>query len=590
MAKMKCAEAIVRFLEKAGTEYVFGLNGHGNWAFLDLIEHESKIKGISVRSEDHAIHMADGYFRMKRQAPIPIVTTTVGPGNTNIVSALANAYFESSAMLVIAGGGATQWFDRGGMEEFYRKGPEEWIQVVKPMTKLALMANRPDTALEMTMRAYKMAVTGRPGPVVVMLPFDIQATEIDVKEIPDPTLWVKIHNSGPDPSAIQEAAQLISKSNNPLLVVSGGIHNSRAYDELVDFVETFKIPVATTFMGKGVISEDHPLSLGVIGRNGTMQAINAARNCDVLIAIGTHFTDIDTGGWTIYDIPSKTKLIHIDIDYSEIARVYPTQIGIVSDAKSAIQELIKELKKVRFDGHKMSPWLNKISNWKAEWEESVKDLRYSNIYPLNYARVCNDASEIIKEVDPETSVTIDTGNLMNFSPAFFRYYSRFISHCGHFHRMGWSAPAAIGAKLANKNHPAVAMIGDGSFFMTGVSLATTVEQDIPIVCVVMNNKSLQIEREAMLKFYGRSSFCDYKINKTGELWNPDIIKFADSMGVEGITINKPEEFKPLFKRALLSDHSVVIDVPINVETPAYRPVWYPYPGNFNLRGLEKPAY
>jgi len=220
MAKMKCAEAIVRFLEKVGTEYVFGVNGHGNWAFLDIIEHNSKIQGIPTRSEDHAIHMADGYFRMKRQAPLPVVMTTVGPGNTNIVSALAQAYFESSAMLVIAGGGPTQWYDRGGMEEFYRKGPEEWIQVVKPMTKLALMVNRPDTALDMIMRAYKMAVTGRPGPVVVMVPFDIQHTEIDVKEIPDPALWVNIHNAGPDPSSIREAAQLISESNNPLLLVS----------------------------------------------------------------------------------------------------------------------------------------------------------------------------------------------------------------------------------------------------------------------------------------------------------------------------------------------------------------------------------
>jgi acetolactate synthase-1/2/3 large subunit len=156
--------------------------------------------------------------------------------------------------------------------------------------------------------------------------------------------------------------------------------------------------------------------------------------------------------------------------------------------------------------------------------------------------------------------------------------------------MGWSAPGAIGAKLANPDHPAMALIGDGSFFMTGVSLATAFEQDIPIVCVVMNNRSLQIEREAMLRFYGRSSFCDYKVVKTGKLWNPDIVKFAEAMGVEGATLTKPEQFKPLLKKALLSDHSFVIDVPINLDVPAYRPIWYPYPGSFSLRGLEKPAF
>ena len=589
MAKMKCAAAIVKFLEKAGTEYAFGMNGHGNWAFLDLIEHESKIKGIPVRSEDHAVHMADGYFRAKREWPLPVVLTTVGPGNTNIVSALANAYFESSAMLVIAGAGASQWFDRGGIEEFYRKGPEEWIHVVKPMTKLALMVSRPDTALEMIIRAYKTAVTGRPGPVVVMVPFDIQATEIEVQEIPDPRLWVGVHNAAPDRAAIREAAKLIAKSRRPLLVVGGGIHNSRAYMELKTLAEKFRIPVMTTFLGKGSISEDHYLSLGVIGRTGTGHAINAAKNCDLLIAIGTHFSDIDTGGWTLYDIPGKTKLIHMDIDSSEIARVYPTEVGIVSDARSAVQELTDELGSIGM-GTDFSPWLNQIKAWREEWEKSVQPLRNSDMFPLHYARVCHDASETIKEVDPQTSVSIDTGNLMNFGPAFFRYYSRFFSHCGHFHRMGWSAPAAIGAKLGNRNHPSVAMIGDGSFFMTGVSLATTVEQDIPIVCVVMNNRSLQIEREAMLKFYGRTAFCDYKIAKTGELWNPDVGKFSEAMGVESAKVNRPDELKPLLKKALLSNRSFVIDIPTNLEVAAYRPIWYPYPGSFGIRGLEKTPF
>jgi len=343
-------------------------------------------------------------------------------------------------------------------------------------------------------------------------------------------------------------------------------------------------------MGKGAISEDHPLSLGVTGRNGSIHSINAARNCDVLIAIGTHFTDLDTAGWTLYDIPNKTKLIHIDIDDSEIARVYPTQVGIVSDAKNAIQGLSKALKKLHFDGHRTSSWLDQIKKWKAEWEKSAIDLRNSNIFPLHYARICNDAGEIIKEVDPETSLLIDTGHLLNFGPAFLKYYSHFISHCGHFHRMGWSAPGAIGAKLANPKHPSVALIGDGSFFMTGVSLATTNEQNIPIVCVVLNNKTLQIEREAMIKFYGKTSFCDYKIAKTGELWNPDIIKFAESMGVEGVRINKPEEFKPVFKRALSCKHTVVIDVPTNIEVKGYRPIMYTFPADFKLRGLENPAY
>lgn len=178
--KMRVATAIAKFLESAGTEYMFGYNGHGNWALLDAFVHETKVKGVACRSENQAVHMADGYWRMKRQPPMAIVTTSVGPGNSNITSAIANAFFESSALMVLAGAGATQWADRGAIEEFYRYAPDEWVLSLKPMVKKAAVVNRPDTALDTIMRAYKTAVTGRPGPVVVQIPFDIQHTEIDI--------------------------------------------------------------------------------------------------------------------------------------------------------------------------------------------------------------------------------------------------------------------------------------------------------------------------------------------------------------------------------------------------------------------------
>src|SRR3954469_3152498 len=160
-------------LEAAGTEFCFGYNGHGNWALLDSFVHETDVRTIATRSEDQAVHMADCYWRSKRQPPMAIVTTSVGPGNANITPAVASAFFDSSALMVLAGAGPSQWVERGGIEEFYRYGPEEWPLTLKPVTKKAFLVNRPDTALEMVMRAYKTAVTGRPGPVVVMLPFDV---------------------------------------------------------------------------------------------------------------------------------------------------------------------------------------------------------------------------------------------------------------------------------------------------------------------------------------------------------------------------------------------------------------------------------
>ena len=590
MAKMRVATAIVKFLEKMGTEYVFAFNGHGNWALLDAVMHESKIKGIGARAEDQATHMADGYFRMKRTPPLPVVCTTVGPGNMNICSALANAFYESSAMLVLAGGGPTQWYERGGIEEAYRFGPEEWFQVVRPITKKSVLVHRADTALEMLMRAYKVAATGRPGPVVLQIPFDIQHTEIEIGEIPEPRQWVEMFEPGPDPSGIQEAAKLILKAEKPFVAVSSGIHSSLAHEELKDFAESFGIPVGTTFLGKGAFPEDHELSTGVVGRNGTGQAIKAARNCDLLIAIGTHFSDFDTGAWTLYDIPSRTKLIHIDIDPTEIARVYPTEVGIVSDAKIALRALKEELSRIGGKKSRVQPWLEQIKAWKREWEKEVENLKHSSLSPLHYARLCNDAWEVIKEVDPETSVLFDTGHVLSFGGAFFQSTSRFLSHCGHFHRMGWTAPAILGAKFANPKHPAVAFVGDGGFMMTGTSIATAVEYDLPVVWIILNNKSLQIERETMIRFYGREALCDYKIQKTGEPWNPDFIKFANSMGIEGAKISKPEEIKPALRKALNAGKPFVIDAAINLKIEGYRPIWYRFPSDFHTRGLDKPPF
>jgi len=590
MAKMRVATAIVQFLEKMGTEYVFAFNGHGNWALLDSIVHESKIKAVGARAEDQATHMADGYFRMKRTPPLPVVCTTVGPGNMNICSALANAFYESSAMLVLAGGGPTQWYERGGIEEAYRFGPEEWFQMARPISKKSVLVHRADTALEMLMRAYKVAATGRPGPVVVQIPFDIQHTEVEIKEIPEPRQWVEAFEPGPDPAGIKEAAKLILKAEKPFVAVSSGIHSSLAHGELRGFAEAFDIPVGTTFLGKGSFPEEHELSAGVVGRNGTGQAIKAAKNCDVLIAIGTHFSDFDTGAWTLYDIPSRTKLIHIDIDSTEISRVYPTEVGIVSDAKTALQALQEELKRLDFKKSKVAPWVRQIKAWKKEWEKEVEDFKHSTLSPLHYARICNDAGEVVKEVDPQTSVFFDTGHVLSFGGAFFQASSRFISHCGHFHRMGWTVPAILGAKFANPDHPALAFVGDGGFMMTGTSIATAVEYGLPVVWIILNNKSLQIERETMIRFYGREALCDYKIQKTGEPWNPDFIKFANSMGMEGAKINKPEEIKPTLKKALTSGKPFVIDAAINLNIESYRPIWYRFPTDFQTRGLDKPPF
>jgi acetolactate synthase-1/2/3 large subunit len=577
MGQTTVARALAALLDRMGTEYVFGVNGHGNWGFLDAVVHETRISAIAARAEDHAVQMADGYWRMRRQAPLAVVTTSVGPGNANIVSALAGAFYESVAMLVIAGSGSTHWFDRGGIEEAYRYAPEEWVQIVKPISKKAFLLTRPDTAVDMFLRAYRTAISGRPGPVVLQAPFDIQHTEIsDV--LPDPTPWTTWHPPAPDPAGVTTAAKLLAAASRPLVVVGSGVHSARAWDDLLRFVELTDTPVATTPTGKGAFPESHPLALGCIGRAGTGHANDAARRCDVLLAVGTHFTDMDTGGWTLFDIPGSTRLIHIDIDETELGRAYPAEVALGCDARLGLAALGAAVGRERSDRR---AWHAEIATRRREWEASVEGDRRSELAPLHYARVCHDVSEVVAGIDPEMPVFFDTGHLLHFGPPFLRASSRHVAHAGFYHRMGWSASAIIGASLARGGRPALALLGDGSFMMGGTAIATAVEQDLPLVWVVLSNRSLQIERESMLRLYGRESFCDYRLKKSGELWNPDFVKWAEAMGARGTKVVEPKQLVPALREAVASGRPSIVDVDVELSLAGYRAVLYPYPANFH---------
>jgi acetolactate synthase-1/2/3 large subunit len=577
MGQITVARALATLLERMGTEYVFGVNGHGNWAFLDAVVHETRISGIPVRAEDHAVQMADGYWRTRRQAPMAVVTTSVGPGNANIVSPLAAAFYESVALFVLAGSGPTHWFDRGGMEEAYRHAPEDWVQLVRPVSKKAALVTRPDTAVDMFLRAYRTAITGRPGPVVLQVPFDIQHTLVS-DALPDPRPWTRWHPPAPDPAGVTEAMALLARSTRPLVIVGSGVHNARAWDALLAFAEATSIPVATTATGKGAFPERHRLALGAIGRAGTGHANEAARRSDVVVAIGTHLTEIDTGGWTLLDIPGKTRLIHLDIDETELGRAYPPEVALGCDARLGLQALTAAVAGPRVD---RAAWLAELTALRREWDARVEPDRRSELAPLHYARVCHDTGEVVAATDPDMPVFFDTGHLLQFGPPFLGVSSRHMAHQGFFHRMGWSASAIIGASLARGRSRALALLGDGSFLMGGTALATAVEQDLPLVWVVLSNRSLQIERESMFRLYGRETFCDYRLRRTGELWNPDFLKWAEAMGTRAIKVSRPEEYAPALRRALEAGAPHVIDVEVDLEVKGYRAVAYPYPANFH---------
>lgn len=569
MEKMTSAQAIARFLKKMGTEYYFLYNGHANWGLLDALEYDGRIKGIRTRHECHAIHMADSYWRMKRKLPIPVTCTTTGPGNYNTIAAIAEAFFDSIPMLCLMGAGPTKWFERGGIQETYRYGPDEFTSIFKPITKKAVMVTRPDTALNTVIQAYKVAVTGRPGPVVVHIPMDIQNTSIEC-DIPDAALWVDFHPPAPDPAGISRAIELIRDAQRPFCYVSTGIHNAQAWGELKEFAEKIQIPVATSFSAKGALPENHPLSLGVCDRAGTGYSVNAAVNCDLLIGIGTHFNDLNTAGWTFYDIPDKQKLIHIDIDPTEIGRNYPTEVGIQADARLGLRGLIEAWEKRGFKRKAPQDWLKQIAQWKKEWKDEFLPLTQSDLSPLHYARIVADTSEVINEIDPQTTVICDTGMVMNFAPAFFQSNNHYFITCnGQFCQMGFSPPAVIGCKLGRPDHPVVAFCGDQSFIMTGMSLATATEYGLSGVVIVLNNRTVQAEVEGAKAKFERTVGDQYRIEKTGELWNPDISLIGKALGAEVAKVNRPQELKPALREALKSDKLYVLDVETDITQKRY---------------------
>jgi acetolactate synthase-1/2/3 large subunit len=569
MEQITVAQAVGRFLKKMGTEHYFFYNGHANWGLLDAFEYDAKIKGIRVRHENHAIHMADNYWRMKRQLPIPVTCTTTGPGNYNTVAAIAEAFFDSTPMLCLMAGGPTKWFERGGIQETYRYGPDEFVNILKPITKKAVMAIRPDTALQTVIMAYKIAVTGRPGPVVVHLPMDIINTTIEC-DIPEFAAWVKFHAPAPDPAGIKRAIELIYNAKRPFCFVSTGVHNARAWDELKMFAEKLRIPVGTSFGAKGALPEDHPLSVGVCNRAGTGHAVKAAVECDLLIGVGTHFNDLNTAGWSFYDIPNKQKLIHIDIDTSEIGRIYPTEVGLHADAKLGLAAIIEAWDKSGYQRAQAEEWLNKIATWKEDWEKETLPIGEADLTPLHYARIVADASEVINEFDPETTVICDTGMVMNYVPAFFKLTHPYFTTCNQqFGQMGFAPPGIVGCKLARPDHPAVAFCGDQSFMMTGMALATATEYGIPGVLILLNNRTIQAEVEGAMAKFGRSFGDVYKLEKTGQPWNPDCQLIGKAMGAKTFKINKPEEFKPALREALESNQLAIVDVETDTTQKRY---------------------
>jgi len=544
---MNGANALLEALERQGVKEVFGILGGAILPVYDALCTHPKLRHILARHEQGAAHAADGYARASGRPGVCFATS--GPGATNLVTGIANAHLDSSPVIALTGqvpttgGKSTYMIGRDAFQE------ADIIGITTPITKyntqIRSVAEIPTTVSN----CFYIATTGRPGPVLIDFPKDIQAAAGDVE-------WdVKIDLRGykppgnPHPLQIRKAVELLAEAERPIVLAGGGVISADATDELFTLAELLLAPVATTFMGKGAFPEIHPLSLGTIGMHGNPLANRLLLEADVMLAVGTRFSDRATGN--IDTFAPEAKKIHIDIDAAEIGKNIDVDVPIVADAKKALaaiyERLIQQLKK-RQD----SPWNERVKQAKALMNPQNNDT--SSLKPKTLLQ------ELRKLLPDDTIVTTEVGQNQMWSALYFKTLKprTFISS-GGLGTMGFGFPASIGAKTACPDRPVFDIAGDGSFIMTEQELACSVIENIPVTVIVLNNGVLGMVAQWQRMFYKKR----YIATKLGNY--PDFVKLAESYGAQGLRAQSIREFQKAVQTALKSKVTTVIDVPISME-------------------------
>jgi acetolactate synthase I/II/III large subunit len=534
---MKGGEAIIKSLTDQGVEIVFGYPGGVLLPLYDVI-YDSDLKHILVRHEQCAAHAADGFARASGKVGVCIGTS--GPGATNLITGIATAYMDSSPILAIAGQVSSNLIGNDAFQEV------DTIGITMPITKHNYQPMKADEIPGMIKSAFYIAGTGRPGPVVLDLPKDVQEEEFEFESAKDIELPGYKPTMKGHPRQLKRAAKLIQESKKPVILAGGGIILSGATKELLQFANMIKSPVSTTLMGKGSFPEDNPLSLGMLGMHGRKASNLIVDECDCLIAIGCRFSDRTTG--LLSEFAKDAKIVHIDVDPAEIGKNVDIDVPIVGDAQTILEDLIKIL----------DP---KPEN-KQEWLKYVKNFKNSCIPRLSFNEVPLKPQQVIKElsqaVTDETIVTTDVGQNQMWMAHYFDVTNprKFISS-GGLGTMGFGFPAAIGAKIAMPNNDVVAVCGDGGFLMVCQDLATIKEYDIPVVIVVLDNRHLGMVAQWQKLFY------DERMSHTHLGESPDFVKLAESFGVTAERIEKPGEMKEAVERAIKSGKPYLLDVIID---------------------------
>ncbi|PIE54497.1 MAG: acetohydroxyacid synthase large subunit [Dethiosulfovibrio peptidovorans] len=550
---------LVCFLESRGVEKIFGLCGHTVLGFLDALRESKKIEFISVRHEQIAAHAADGYARAKNKDTPGVLMTHLGPGLTNATTGIAEAGLNSIPLVVIAGDVPSSYYGRHPHQEVNVHSDAAQFEIYKPFVKRAWRVDRAELLPEIMDKAFRLAVTGRPGPVLVSIPMDIFSVELDVKffnrrydnipELPKPSM---------DVSQAEKIARLLGEAKKPILYAGGGVISSGASQVLTGLAEHLSLPVLYSLMGKGSISDEHPLAVGMTGFWGTSFNNSVAMQADLMMAIGTRLSEADCSSWyrnETFNIP-PTKLIHIDINQEEIGRNFKTEIGVICHAKKALEVILEAARKIYPNGVERSGIVTSIAEAKTAYRTSLLEAQKSDQFPMRPERILFDLREVLPK---DGYVVADVGWNKNGVGQQFPVYEpgTFVAP-GGLCTMGYGASAALGVKVACPNKKVVALVGDGGMGANVSPLATAAEKHIAVVWVVMNNCAFGTIAGLESQHYGHSFGTLFE--KDGKPYSPDFAAIARAYGIGGKKIESAEDFKPTLEKALALNEPYLIDV------------------------------
>ncbi|MEO0313418.1 MAG: hypothetical protein RL140_648 [Actinomycetota bacterium] len=540
------AQAIIRSLELIGVDTVFGLPGGAILPTYDPLMDSKKIRHILVRHEQGAGHAAEGYASASGRLGVCIATS--GPGATNLVTAIADAHMDSVPLLAITGQVGSHLIGTDAFQE------ADIVGITMPITKHSFLVTDANDIAETIAAAQIIATTGRPGPVLVDITKDAQNQKIDFVWPPKVELPGYKPVTKPHGKQVQAAADMIAKSQRPIFYVGGGVVRAGAAKELLELAELVGAPLVTTLMARGAFPDSHPQNLGMPGMHGTVPAVIGLQRSDLLITLGARFDDRVTGDAKSF--APEAKVIHVDIDPAEIGKIRYADVPIVGDVKEVIPELTAELRK-------------KLGTKKldiAEWWSTINQLQTR--YPLGYEEPTDgklSPQAIIKRIGelsgPEAIFAAGVGQHQMWSAQFIKYERpNAWLNSGGAGTMGYSVPAAMGAKVAQPDRLVWSIDGDGCFQMTNQELVTCAINNIPIKVAIINNSSLGMVRQWQTLFYDKRYSNTDLHTGTDSLMIPDFVKLADAYGCLGIRVEKEEEIDAAIKLAMATnDRPVVID-------------------------------